>query len=93
MEQLSKTMEDMGFLWSSCRSKYIWILVRDTSACRGLVHNNPVHCFQHFFIKLFATGKVASKYYIFFHLIPLILRLKRLKDIKDLPKTVGATLY
>lgn len=39
------------------------------------------------------TGKVASKYYIFFHLIPLIIRLKKLKNIKDLPSIVGTTFY
>ena len=76
-----------------CLSKYLaYYVVRDTFACHGLVHKGPAHCLQHFFIKLAHTSKAASKYYIFFHLIPLVIRLKKLKNIKDLPKAIGTTV-
>ena len=69
--------------------KYInFELVKDTAACHGLVHHGASDCLKHFFIKLHETGKVASKYYIFFHLIPLVLRLRKVKKVEDLPKII-----
>ena len=79
----SDIVQNLGFLWSSCRSICTINIVSDISVCHGLMHHGPAHCFQHFMIKLITTGKVASKYYLPFHLIPLIIRLKSCKNIKN----------
>ena len=49
--------------------------------------------FREFFIKLFDVGKVTSKYYIMFHIIPLILRIRKVKEPKKIPRLVAKTAY
>ena len=39
------------------------------------------------------TGKVTSKYYVMFHIIPLVLRLRKVKDIKSVPKLVAQSCF
>ena len=50
--------------------------------CNGLGHQDIYGCFKEFIKKLIDTGKVASKYYIFFHAIPLIIKLRKVKDLR-----------
>ena len=88
---VTQQVQDLGFLWSSCFGIQFAIIVKDTGACHGLVHHGRSECLKHFFIKLRETSKVASKYYTLFHLIPLILKLRKMKNIKDLPKIFAST--
>ena len=67
--------------------------MRNSDLCRGLVHEGPHQCIREFFIKLMDTGKVASKYYVMFHIIPLMLRLRKVKDIKTVPKLVAQSCF
>ena len=57
------------------------------------MHTGLDHCVREFFLKLVDTGKVASKYYVMFHMIPLLLRMRRLKDTKNLPQIVWKSFY
>ena len=90
-EDMERKLNDLGFLWSSCRSKKLIIWVKDTGVCHGYLHHGPSECLQHFIIKLQSTSKVATKYYIFFHLIPLFLRLRKVKQIEEIPKILWSS--
>ena len=57
------------------------------------MHSGPKECFQHFLIKLATTGKVASKYYVLFHLIPFVLRLRKCKKASEIPRVIMDVLY
>jgi hypothetical protein len=61
--------------------------------CHGLLHDGPAHCFQHFLIKMKHTSKVASKYYIFFHIIPLFLKLRKTRKLSQVPGLIANTAY
>ena len=68
-------------------------IARNDAPCRGLVHAGPSQCLMEFFVKLLDVGKVASKYYVMFHVIPLILRVKKAKDPRKVPGLAVGTFY
>lgn len=54
--------------------------VSDPDSCSGLVHSGPTHCLAEFLQKLLDTGKVAGKLYVVFHMIPFLMRLRKIKS-------------
>ncbi len=86
----------MGFLWSSIHCNQCTNLVTNSEACDALVHHGPNHCFLEFFRKLLDVGKVGAKYYVFFHAIPLLLKLKKAKSLVEVAlviKNVGFSYF
>jgi hypothetical protein len=69
------------------------IIARDTDVCRGLVHCGSRDCLMEFFQKLIDTGAVSCKYYVVFHVVPMVLRLRKAKNIKHGLKILGKSMY
>lgn len=44
-----------------------------------------------FFQKLIDTGRVGSRYYLMFHLIPFLLRVRKVQNLKDLVVLMAKT--
>lgn len=65
--------------------------VNDVSSCQGIVHQSPLHCLQEFTLKLLATGKVSFKYYLIFHAIPLVMRMRKCRNITQALKALTST--
>jgi len=61
--------------------------------CDGLTHHDINDCLRGFIGKLRDTGKQASKYYVLFHAIPLILRLRRVKGLKPAINNIVNAFY
>lgn len=90
---LTNDLEHYGYAWISNRCIHIVNIVRDKDICRGLVHCGPRQCFIEFIQKLVDTGKVACKYYVLFHIVPFVLRLKKIKDRKKALRVFTKSIY
>jgi hypothetical protein len=85
--------EDFEYAWLASHGIFSNHLGNTRIVCNGLVHNHIYHCFKEFLKKLIDTGKVASKYYIFFHAIPLIIKLRKAKDMKNALNYISKSAY
>ena len=54
-----------------------------------LIHSHS--CTREFFLKLATVCKIGARYYIVFHLLPLLIRLKKCKNGEERVKTVAKT--
>lgn len=66
--------------------------VTDADSCQHLVHHGPTECATAFFQKLIDTGRAAGKLYILFHVIPFLMRLRKIRTAGELGKLVLRTL-
>ena len=82
--------EDMGYEWLTANGKIVnYSGINFERSCE-LIHSGP--CSVDLLRKGAAIGKVGMKYYISFHLIPLLLRLRKCKDMNQVGKLFGKTV-
>ena len=55
------------------------------------MHQSGLHCLLECLHKLLATGRVALKYYLLFHAVPMLTRLRKCKTLGDAAKAVRST--
>lgn len=85
--------DNLDYAWQSCRGNIYTDTANTRILCQGVVHDGVEDCLLKFLGKLVDTGRVASKFYILLHAIPLLLKLRKAKDWRSVLKMIASSSY